>query len=308
MIAPSGKGVFVIIPTFNEAANIAQLTAEVFSRYKNIGVLVVDDASPDGTANIVKNLQGRYRSLELLERSAKLGLGSTYREAFALALARPEVEVVITMDADFSHDPAAVGSMLAVLGAVGETARSDVSIHRSAGPARAESRAFGPARAEPLSGGPTDVVIGSRYVPGGAVKNWPVHRKLLSLFGNRYAQVILQLRIADLTAGFHAIRVGALAKLPLAEMRTEGYGFLIELKWRLAKSGARIAEVPITFAERRAGASKLSRKTIWEAVLLPWRLRFFGTFGTFDRSDDAEIKMAKPKFQKKFKVQNPRRF
>ncbi len=248
------------MPTFNEAANIAQLTAEVFSRYTDIGVLVVDDASPDGTADIVQRLQGRYRGLELLERSAKLGLGSAYREAFALALTRPEVEVVITMDADFSHDPAAVGSMLAVLGA------GDASIHRSAGPVRAE----------PLSGGPADVVIGSRYVPGGAVKNWPMRRKLLSLFGNRYAQVLLQLRIADVTAGFHAIRVGALAKLPLAEMRTEGYGFLIELKYRLCQSGARVVEVPITFTERRAGASKLSRRTIFEAAVLPWRLRFGG--------------------------------
>lgn len=231
------RGTTVIIPAYDEVENVGRLIPELFSRYPDICVLVVDDASPDGTANIVKHLQGRYRRLELLERPAKLGLGSAYREAFALALARPEVEAVVTMDADFSHDPAAVGSLLAALEAY-------------------------------------DVAVGSRYVAGGAIRNWPVHRRLLSFFGNRYAQAILGCRVADLTAGFHAIRREALGRVATSSMRTEGYGFLIELKWRLSQAGCRIAEIPVTFEERRQGTSKLSRSTVWEAALLPWRLRF----------------------------------
>ncbi|MBI2625554.1 polyprenol monophosphomannose synthase [Candidatus Parcubacteria bacterium] len=226
-----------IIPTYNEVANIARLVRELFSRHPDIHVLVIDDASPDGTANIVKHLQGRYRRLELLERPAKLGLGSAYREAFQSVLNRPEIEVVVTMDADFSHEPKAIADLLEALAGV-------------------------------------EVAIGSRYIPGGAVNRWPLRRRLLSRFANWYARTILRAPVRDLTAGYHAIRAAVLRNLPWARIRTDGYGFLIELKWRLIASGARMREVPIVFTERRRGASKLSRSTIWEAVWLPWHLRF----------------------------------
>lgn len=236
MISQTGSWVVVVTPTYNEAENIQKLIPELFSRYPDIRVFVVDDASPDGTAKVVQGLATRYPGLAVLERPQKLGLGSAYRDAFGRVLARSDIEAVVTMDADFSHDPASVGRLLAALAEY-------------------------------------DVAIGSRYVRGGRVVNWSVHRRLLSFFGNRYAQAILGIRIADLTAGFHAIRCSALARLSFAQMCTDGYGFLIELKYRLCRSGARITEVPIVFTERREGTSKLSRKTIWEAALLPWRLR-----------------------------------
>lgn len=244
-----GRGAAVITPTHNEAENIRRLIPELFSRYPDIRVLVVDDASPDGTTEVVQGLAMRYPGLAVLERSRKLGLGSAYREAFGLVLGWSAVEAIVTMDADFSHDPASVEALLAAF---------------------AEH----------------DVAIGSRYVPGGRIVNWPIRRRVLSLFGNRYAQAILGCRIADLTAGFHAIRRSALVRLPLAQMRTDGYGFLIELKYRLWRSGARIVEVPITFTERRTGASKLSRKTIWEAAVLPWRLKFTDSGTPFKSSND----------------------
>lgn len=233
----TGQNVLVVIPTYNEAENILRLIPELFSRYPEIAVLVVDDSSSDGTARRVESLRSNYQALALYERPAKLGLGSAYREAFQKVLSWPGVEAVVTMDADFSHDPASIGALLKALAEV-------------------------------------DVAVGSRYAAGGRVMNWSVSRRFLSRFANWYARTILRVSVRDLTAGFHAIRMAALRKLPWELIRAEGYGFLIELKCRLIASGARVREVPITFIERRHGASKLSRRTIWEAALLPWRLRF----------------------------------
>ncbi|MBI2624368.1 polyprenol monophosphomannose synthase [Candidatus Parcubacteria bacterium] len=233
----TGRGALVVIPTYNEAENISRLITDLFYRYSEIAVLVVDDASPDGTARRVEKLKSNYPALALHERPAKLGLGSAYREAFQKVLAWSGVEAIITMDADFSHDPASVSALLDALRGV-------------------------------------DVAIGSRYAPGGAVVNWPLSRRLLSRFANRYTRSILRVALADFTAGFHAIRREALARLSWPYIKTDGYGFLIELKYRLLRAGATICEVPITFTERRQGVSKLSRRTMWEAALLPWRLRF----------------------------------
>lgn len=234
----TGQGALVVIPTYNEAENIPRLIPDLFSRYPEIAILVVDDASPDGTARRVEKLQSTYpTTLALHKRPRKLGLGSAYREAFQSVFSRPEIEAVVTMDADFSHDPEAIADLLEALAGV-------------------------------------EVVIGSRYVPGGAIDRWPLWRRLLSRLANWYARTILRVSIRDLTAGYHAIRTAALRTLSWERIRTDGYGFLIELKWRFIASGARIHEVPIVFTERRRGASKLSRSTIWEAILLPWRLRF----------------------------------
>jgi dolichol-phosphate mannosyltransferase len=221
----------VIIPTYNEAENIERILCRIAESLPEAGVLVVDDGSPDGTGDLVKSVAAELPDVHLMARGTKAGLGSAYRSGFVWGIDNG-YDVLIEMDADFSHDPGAL-----------------------------------PALVKPLSEG-YDVAIGSRYVKGGNVPNWARHRHLLSQGGNRYADIVLGLRVADSTAGFRAYTAGIIDKLDLAAIRAEGYGFQIEMTYRAKQAGARIKEVPITFVDRVAGESKMSSRIVFEALAL----------------------------------------
>ncbi|MGH9110677.1 MAG: polyprenol monophosphomannose synthase [Acidimicrobiales bacterium] len=220
--------VLVVVPTFNEADNIERLLRTVHQALPEAGMLVVDDGSPDGTAGLVEGLATELTDLHVLRRTKKSGLGSAYRAGFAWGLARG-YEACVEIDADFSHDPAALPELVA-----------------------------------PLAEG-YELVIGSRYVPGGSIPDWKFHRHLISWGGNRYATVALGLGVADSTAGFRAYAASVLRRLDLGAIRAEGYGFQIEMTYRTKQAGGTIAEVPIRFVDRVAGQSKMSSTIVVEA-------------------------------------------
>jgi dolichol-phosphate mannosyltransferase len=224
----------VIIPTYNEAENIERIVHRIAESLPEAGILVVDDGSPDGTGDLVKAVAAELPDVHLLTRTEKAGLGSAYRAGFVWGLDH-DYDVLVEMDADFSHDPAALPTLLA-----------------------------------PLNDG-YDVSIGSRYVRGGKVPNWARHRHFLSQGGNRYAEIVLGLKVADSTAGFRAYKADIMRKLDLNLIRAEGYGFQIEMTYRAKQHGAAIAEVPITFVDRAAGESKMSSRIVFEALgLVTW--------------------------------------
>ncbi|MEL6890894.1 MAG: polyprenol monophosphomannose synthase [Actinomycetota bacterium] len=233
--------VLVAIPTYDEADNIVELLDRLAVHVPEADVLVVDDGSPDGTAARVRSaMERRTRSaappngcgaIRVVERSAKSGLGSAYRLAFGEAIAG-SYDVVVEMDADLSHDAAALPTMLAV---------ADHGI---------------------------DVVIGSRYVPGGGVDGWPRRRVWLSRWGNRYAAFALGLAINDATAGFRVYRTDLLRRLDVESVSAEGYAFQVEMTHRAVGAGASIVEIPITFRDRVSGASKMDRRIVGEALVL----------------------------------------
>lgn len=229
----------VVVPTYDEAGNIELLLRQLRAVVPDAGVLVVDDSSPDGTAALAEAVGRELGGVEVLHRPGKSGLGRAYREGFARALAE-RYEVVVQMDADLSHDPAALPALLA-----------------------------------PLVAGSADMVIGSRYVPGGSIPAWPWYRRALSRFGNRYATALLDIGAHDLTSGYRAYRAPVLAGIDLEAVRADGYGFMIELVYRAAKHDVRIVEVPITFADRVRGESKMSGRIVAEALLLVtgWAVR-----------------------------------
>ncbi|MCL5445610.1 MAG: polyprenol monophosphomannose synthase [Acidimicrobiales bacterium] len=227
--------VLVIIPTYNESENILKILDKVRETLPDAGILVVDDGSPDGTAEIVESY-GRDSSdkVNILKRAAKSGLGSAYRAGFAWGLEKG-FDACVEMDADFSHDPAAL-----------------------------------PELTEPLSRG-YDLSIGSRYIPGGSIPNWPRHRYFLSRGGNIYASILLGLGVADSTAGFRAYSAEILRRLDLDSVRAEGYGFQIEMTYRTKQAGGSIVEIPIRFVDRVAGESKMSSAIVIEALgLVTW--------------------------------------
>jgi dolichol-phosphate mannosyltransferase len=226
----------VVVPTFNERNSIPKIVETLFRLYPEIHLLVVDDRSPDGTAEVVRQLQARYRNLMLLERMKNPGFAASYRDGFQQVLRESWCQAVVTMDADFSHDPAEVRHFL-----------------------------------EKLAG--CQVVVGSRYAAGGNVENWTLWRRLLSRTANAYVHAVLGLPVRDATSGFLCMRREALEGVALEESVSEGYAFLVELKYLLHRGGNRMAEHPITFAERREGQSKMSTGKIWEAAWLPWRIR-----------------------------------
>jgi dolichol-phosphate mannosyltransferase len=226
----------VVIPTFNERGNIAKLVGTLLGAYPEIRVLVVDDHSPDGTAEVVRGLQFRYHNLMLLERMRNPGFGPSLRDAFRKVLAEPWCQVIVTMDADFSHDPSEVRHLLEKL-----------VDH--------------------------DVVVGSRYTSGGGIGHWSLKRRLLSRGANLYIRTILRLGSYDMTSGFLCMRREALKRVPIEQSRSNGYAFLVELKYLLAHDGNRMAEHPILFNERSEGKSKMSANKIWESIWLPWRIR-----------------------------------
>ncbi len=234
--------VLVVVPTYNEADNIERVLGRVREVLPDAGILVVDDGSPDGTAELVEKAAVSLGDVSLLRRSGKSGLGSAYRAGFAWGLERG-YEAFVEMDADFSHDPAALPELLA-----------------------------------PLEHG-HEVAIGSRYIPGGSIPNWSWHRHLLSWSANKYASVVLGLGVADSTAGFRVYAASILRRLDLGRIRAEGYGFQIEMTYRSKQAGASIAEVPIRFVDREVGQSKMSMAIVVEALGLVayWGLgRLFG--------------------------------
>lgn len=227
--------VLVIVPTYDEAPNIGAILARVRAATPVVHVLVVDDNSPDGTGAIADVLAQRDDHLHVLHRPRKEGLGAAYLDGFAWGLERG-YEVLVEMDADGSHPPEELPRLLEAL----EDA---------------------------------DLVLGSRWVPGGAVVNWPTSRKILSRGGNTYARVLLGLPLKDATGGFRAFRARTLTDLELHGVESAGYCFQVDLAWRAVRSGARVVEVPITFVERAAGTSKMSNAIVAEAL---WRVTEWG--------------------------------
>lgn len=228
---------FLVIPTFNEKENLSRLIPVLFELpVPNLHLLIVDDSSPDGTETLVVALQKKFPKLFLMIRPKKEGLGRAYVAGFGEAL-RLGADSVLQMDADFSHDPHDIPRLL-----------------------------------EALQG--ADWVIGSRYIPGGKTKNWSIFRLFLSKFANFYARFVTKMPIFDGTAGFKAWRRGVLERIDFKTIRTNGYGFQLETNFRAFKNGFKVREVPITFHERRVGASKMSRKIVWEALWLVLKLRF----------------------------------
>jgi len=230
----------VIIPTYNEIENIGQIIPDVFSQSKQLDILVVDDNSPDGTGDFVDNLLKEQPRLHLLRRPGKLGLGTAYIAGFKFALER-DYQYIFEMDADFSHNPKEIINFLSAI----ENA---------------------------------DLVIGSRYINGVNVVNWPLRRLLLSLFASAYTRIITRLPLKDPTGGFKCFRREVLETINLDAINSGGYSFQIEMSWHTWKEGFRIKEVPITFEDRTVGKSKMSQDIINEAVLLVWKLGFAGLF------------------------------
>lgn len=224
----------VVIPTYNEAENIAHALTRVRAAVPHADVLVVDDSSPDGTGEVVRATAADLGQIDLLTRPGKAGLGAAYRAGFAYGL-EAGYEVLVEMDADLSHDPDALPSLLA-------------GIDEGA-----------------------DLVIGSRYVPGGSIPAWAWYRQALSRGGNRYASALLRLPVADATAGFRAYRADLLRQIDLEQVRADGYGFQIEMTYRSAQRHAKVVEVPIAFTDRTMGTSKMSSRIIVEALLLVTR-------------------------------------
>ena len=230
---PGRTGV-VVVPTFNERENLPVLVTALMA-YPDVSVLVVDDASPDGTGALADELARKYPGrVDVMHRTERPGLGRSYVDGIRSVLNRP-VDVICQMDCDLSHDPRHLPDLIA-----------------------ATERA--------------DVVIGSRYIPGGAVVNWPLRRRLLSRFANSYIRLITRLSARDCTSGYRCWRREALAAVPLDQTASEGYSFLVEMLFAAAGAGLTFAEVPITFVERRLGESKLSNAVLIESSITPWRL------------------------------------
>jgi dolichol-phosphate mannosyltransferase len=224
----------VIVPTFNERENLP-LVAAALMEQPNVSLLVVDDRSPDGTGDVADALGRQYPGrIEVLHRTARPGLGRSYLDGIAFVLNRP-VDVICQMDCDLSHDPRQLPALIAA------------TEH-------------------------ADLVIGSRYVPGGGVVNWPLRRRILSRFANFYIRLVTRLGPRDCTSGYRCWRREALALIRLGGVTSEGYSFLVEMLFVAASLRLRIAEVPITFVERRLGKSKLSRAVLLESAITPWRL------------------------------------
>lgn len=236
--------VLIIIPTYNERENIVLIVPEIKKILPEADILVVDDSSPDGTAQCVREMAASIKGIHLLERPEKNGLGRAYISGFLWALERP-YQYIFEMDADFSHDPKYLPDFLK-------------AIEKN------------------------DLVIGSRYVSGVNVINWPMSRLLLSYCGNRFASALTGISVKDCTGGFKCFRRELLLKLNLEKISSSGYSFQVEINYYAWKKGFKIAEIPIVFTDRRLGVSKMSTKIIREAFLLIWKLRFVSLFKRVD--------------------------
>jgi dolichol-phosphate mannosyltransferase len=225
----------VVIPTYNERENIKKLVSAVLSQSGDLHILIVDDNSPDGTGILADEIATSNERVTVLHRQGKLGLGSAYRQGFKLALDMG-ADCVVEMDADFSHDPAILPIFFKMI----------------------ENH---------------DLVIGSRYLNGISVVNWPLRRLMLSYFASVYTRFITGLKISDCTSGFKCFKRNTLEAINLDEIKSDGYSFQIEMNYRCMEKGFRIGEVPIIFIDRHAGTSKMSRKIVREAVTMVWKLK-----------------------------------
>jgi dolichol-phosphate mannosyltransferase len=238
----------IIVPTYNERENIEALIGQIQTLDTDVelGILVVDDNSPDGTGKFVEELSRTRRDVHVLHRPRKLGLGSAYIAGFKWALERPEVKYVFEMDADFSHDPSAIRTFLAEIGGA-------------------------------------DLVLGSRYLNGVTVINWPLSRLILSVGANIYTRIVTGMPLKDATGGFKCFRREVLESLPLDKIKSDGYSFQIEVNFIVWKKGFRVKEIPIVFVDRTAGTSKMSRRIVYEAAFLVWKLRLDSLLGKYRR-------------------------
>jgi len=231
---------WIVIPTYDEKENVASMIHQLFGLgIQNLSVLIVDDNSPDGTGDIVSNLKDKYPNLKLLKRSAKTGLGKAYIAGFNFVLDQGATHIV-QMDCDFSHDPQAIPELISHL--------DDY-----------------------------DLVLGSRYVGGISVINWPLSRLILSMGANFYTSIITGLPYKDTTGGYRVWQAQALRDINLSTIKAEGYGFQIATLYRAWKKSKKIIEIPIVFTERRNGQSKMSKAIVFESVWLVWKIRFFDT-------------------------------
>ncbi len=234
----------VIIPTYNEKDNIEKILNSIFAlKIPDLDVLVIDDNSPDGTADIVRKLMEKNSHIHLLQRKGKLGLGTAYVEGFRYALQR-DYQYIFEMDADLSHDPREIPNFLEAI--------KDA-----------------------------DLVIGSRYLTGVNVINWPLMRLFISVMANKYTRVITGMPITDCTSGYKCFRRTVLESIPMDQVRSNGYSFQIEMHFKVWKRGFRIKEIPIIFYDRTVGSSKMNRKIVFEAALMVWKLRLFSLFGRY---------------------------
>ncbi len=231
----------IISPTYNEKKNIISLVESVFSVNQDYHILIIDDNSPDGTANLVKELQLKYKNLFLEERPGKAGLGTAYKYGFNWALNR-DYDNIIQMDADLSHDPKEIIEMVRLLNNY-------------------------------------DLVIGSRYINGVSVVHWPIKRLLLSYGANVYARLVTGLPIKDSTGGYKAWKRKVLNSIDLNGVKSQGYSFQIEMNWRAWQKKFSIIEYPIIFSDRTIGESKMSKKIMFEAIIVIWRMRIWKIFG-----------------------------
>jgi dolichol-phosphate mannosyltransferase len=231
----------IIIPTYNEIINIKKLIPVLIDRYDNVDILVVDDNSPDGTGEFVESLSKENQRIRILKRERKMGLGTAYIAGFKYALSQG-YNYIFEMDADFSHDPKEIENFLCAI------------------------KEF-------------DLVIGSRYITGVNVINWPMRRLLLSYFANMYTRFITGLPIKDATGGFKCFRREVLESINLDNISSNGYAFQIEMNYKAWKKKFRIKEIPIIFVDRFQGTSKMSKKIVREAVFMVWKLRFRSIFG-----------------------------
>ena len=230
----SVRTALVVVPTYNELANLPALAVGLMEQ-PNLRLLIVDDQSPDGTGDLADQLASAHAGrISVLHRTGRRGLGRSYVDGLKEALREP-VDVICQMDADLSHDPVQLPALIAA----------------------ADQH---------------DVIIGSRYVAGGRIVNWPIRRRLLSRFANAYVRTVTRLAVSDCTSGYRCWRRDALASLPLDRLTSDGYAFLVEMLYVAARRGCRVAEVPITFVERRLGESKLSRDVVIESAIAPWRI------------------------------------
>jgi dolichol-phosphate mannosyltransferase len=232
--------VLIVVPTYNERENLPVLAAGVL-KHDGYRLLVVDDGSPDGTGAVADRLAAEHPGrVDVMHRTGQRGLGRSYVDGLQRALADQRVDLICQMDADLSHNPDYLPDLVAA-----------AASH--------------------------DIVIGSRYLNGVSVVNWPLHRIFLSAFANRYIRLVTSLSATDCTSGFRCWRREALARLPIASMVSDGYAFLVEMLFEAHKRGLRIGEVPIIFVERRQGQSKLSSGVLLESLMMPWRLVLRGS-------------------------------
>jgi len=248
MVEARGHGTWVVLPTYDEADNIRPVSAAILESLPGATLLVVDDGSPDGTGEIADELAAADPRMRVRHRPAKQGLGRAYLDGFAIAL-DGGAAIVVQMDADLSHDPTVLPNLIA-----------------------------------PISDGSTDLVIGSRYAPGGGVVDWGIGRRVISRGGSIFARTVLRLGPRDLTGGFKAWRASTLAAVPFEGVHAGGYVFQIEMTFRASRAGARIREVPITFHDRRVGQSKMSRRIVVEALVVVVQLRLEELFGRVRRA------------------------